>query len=86
MEWTQKHPGASHPISDRWAVSLVPALACLIRGGESAAAKQILRNLTKWIGDRYEDGNLGLAPYDSTPESEVQYLLSSYFEFAAMCS
>jgi hypothetical protein len=83
-KWTQKHPGAAHPISDRWAVSIAPALGCLIRGQKRAAAKQLLWDLTKWIGDRYDNGNLGLATYDSLPELEVQYLLSSSFEFAKL--
>jgi hypothetical protein len=83
-DWAQKHPGALHPISDRWAVSISPALGCLIRGRKPSVARQILRDMTKWVGDRYDEDNLGLAPYDSPPETEVQYLLSSSFEFAKL--
>jgi len=81
-EWAQKHPGAAHPISDRWAVSMSLALGCLIRGQKATVARHILRDLTKWVGDRYDDDNLGLAPYDSPPQTEVQYLLGSGFEVA----
>lgn len=80
-EWARKHPGATHPISDHWAVSMAPALGCLIRARKPDTAKQILRDLTKWVGDRYDNDNLGLAPCDSLPEMEVQYLLSSSFDF-----
>jgi hypothetical protein len=70
-------PGAVHPISDRWAVSLIPGLLLIT---SSAARGSTLQNLLRWLGDRYENDGLGLASPDAPPDVEVEYLLGNSLE------
>ncbi len=72
-------PGAAHPISDRWAVSLIPAL--LATGGQSGAEREAhIQDVVRWLGERHDHGNLGLAPPDASPDDEAEYLLGSSLE------
>jgi hypothetical protein len=80
LRFFETNPGASHPISDRWAVSLIPPVLLLAREGHRAEVRAILENTIRWICDHYESSNLGLAGPHSTPEEEVAYLLGSPFE------
>jgi hypothetical protein len=75
--------GASHPISDRWGVSFVPALLLFHVHGRDEALRLFLRSATKWVADRYDRGDLGLAGPYASPEEEVDYLLGSPFEHVA---
>jgi hypothetical protein len=75
----QGQPGAAHPISDRWAVSLIPSLIA-IGHGSAEARRTHLRSVIRWLGDRHDQENFGLAPADATPEDEVKYLLGSSLE------
>ena len=72
-------PGAAHPISDRWAISLIPALVAV---GRSAQAERVahLKDVVRWLGDRHEGENLGLAPTDASPDDEAEYLLGGALE------
>jgi hypothetical protein len=70
-------PGSVHPISDRWAVSLIPALLLIT---SSAARGSALRELLRWFGDRYENDGLGLASSDAPPDVEVEFLLGNSLE------
>jgi hypothetical protein len=74
------NPGVQHPISDRWAVSMIPAMLVLGR----AAAIHELRNWMigsiRWVADRYDSAGIGLAGPDATPEQEMDYLLGNPFE------
>jgi len=80
LQFFQANPGASHPISDRWAVSLIPPLLLLVRAGYRAEVRGILENVIRWICDRYESGNLGLADSQASPAEEVAYLFGGAFE------
>jgi hypothetical protein len=79
LRFLRAQPGATHPISDRWAVSLVPALIAV--GRQNNAERELfIQEVVRWLGQRHEDGNLGLAPPDATPDEESEYLLGSALE------
>jgi hypothetical protein len=73
--------GAAHPISDRWAVSLACCVLQLSTHGKTGAVKSYLRSAIKWIADKYDNGDLGLAGPHSLPDEETEYLLGSPFEY-----
>ena len=73
------HPGAAHPISDRWAVSLIPPSLLLIRGGRVDRVVDWLTAVTRWTEDRIEKA-AGLAPVDATPKEEIERLVGSALE------
>jgi len=70
----EKQPGVAHPISDQYAVSVIPAVLALATV-DREAAKTHLKRCTVWLCDRYERDALGLAREDATPEEEVEYLM-----------
>ena len=76
--------GAAHPISDRWGISLVPAILLLANLDDTQSLRSLIRATTKWIADRYDDGGLGLAGPHSTPKEEVEFLLGPPFEHVAL--
>lgn len=78
--FTEGHPGTAHPISDRWAVSLIPLSLLLAGAGHAARVETLLTEVTRWVGDRYEGDAFGLAGPRATPEEEVNYLLGTPFE------
>jgi len=80
----ESQPGAAHPISDRSASVYPAVLAALVRFGHQSVASRLLRSTTKWVCDRYEASNFGLASTYSTPEEEVRTLLAAPFEFAEL--
>lgn len=73
--------GAAHPISDRWAVSLVPVAVMLaLRQDHRHVLETHLKEVLRWLGDLYDDDGLGLADAEADPETEVAYLLGGAFE------
>lgn len=74
-------PGASRPISDRWAVSLIPA-AALLHADHRDALVSWLERVAVWVCDRYEDHN-GLASPAASPTDEVVHLLGEPYEHIA---
>jgi hypothetical protein len=71
-------PGASHPISDRWAASLIPACLLLHRAG-SEVVEGWLEDVAVWICDRH-DQQPGLASVYASPERELVQLLGEPYE------
>jgi hypothetical protein len=67
--------GCSHPVSDRWAVSFAPAVLLLARYSKLPVARKLLTDITKWLCDRYEAPNKGLASYAAEPDEEVRRFL-----------
>lgn len=78
-ETIRRHPGCAHPISDRWAVSLVPPALVLLRGGRKEQLSDHLIAITKWIADRYERDHIGLASPVAEPTEEAEYLFGRGF-------
>lgn len=77
-EFVRVQPGAAHPISDRWAVSLVPAAITLGRShGEEL--RQWLRQVVVWVCDRH-DRKPGLASAFASPLEEIEQLLGDPYE------
>lgn len=72
--------GAAHPISDRWGTSVACCALQLALHGERNALGRYLESGIKWLADRYENGNMGLAGPHSDPDEETLYLLGSPFE------
>lgn len=82
-EWLERfvstNPGAAQPVSDRWAISLIPAaLALASRGADPLS--HYLGRVASWTCDFYEGDGIGLAPADADPAQEVDYLLGGSFE------
>lgn len=83
VEFVRQQPGVRHPISDRWAVSLVPVVlaTALI---DRALAETVLRDTLKWVIDHYDKAGqwgLGLADWSANPQDELEYLLGGPLEF-----
>ncbi len=79
-EFIRANAGATHPISDRWSVSLVPAALLFDRFGMAETTRVFLRSCTKWVTDYYDAGGFGLAGPHASPDEEVLFLLSPPFE------
>src|ERR1019366_4465163 len=67
----EANAGASHPISDRWGISLVPSALLLSKYGHAKVLSSFLQTTTKWIADRYEEGSFGLAAPSATDRKSV---------------
>jgi len=80
----QVNAGAAHPISDRWGISLVPSTLLLARYGKLDVARDFLLSTVKWVADRYDEGNLGLAGPYSSPTEETNWLLGPPFEHVSL--
>jgi hypothetical protein len=72
-------PGVAHPLSDRFAVSLVPAVL-LLQKHKSRAAKKLLEKTTVWLSDRYERGGDGLAGWGISPIEETERVFGGAFD------
>jgi len=72
-------PGASHPVSDHWAVSLV-APAILLQRFHPEVVPRWLLDVAAWVADHYEHPEPGLAPAWSSARTEIEYLLGSALE------
>jgi hypothetical protein len=79
-QFAKANAGTAHPISDRWAISLVPATLLLARHAKVDVIRSFLLSVVTWIADRHEDGNLGLAGPYSSPMEETIRLLAPPFE------
>lgn len=78
LEFLAAEPGASRPISDRYAVSVVAICLALVKAGEKGRATEFAQGCASWVLDRFEFGN-GLAHVDSSVQEEVDYLLGASF-------
>jgi Restriction endonuclease len=76
--FVQNQPGAAHPISDRWALSLVPAAVLLRRIGSDALTPW-LESVIIWICDHHYRAP-GLASVYAEPVTELRFLLGSPLE------
>ena len=75
-EFLVRHPGAAHPLSDRYAVSLIPVV-CLLGPDDADVLEPWLRAAAIWVCDHYADG-LGLGGVETKPAEEISYLLSAF--------
>jgi hypothetical protein len=79
VDLVQSEPGCAHPISDRYAVSVVAVIRALVKIGQAATARVFLKEVALWLIDRYwSDGN-GLAPCYASELEEISTLLGGPF-------
>ena len=76
--FVQEQPGARRPISDHWAVSLIPAVIALADRHATAAAL-LLRDAAKWVGDHHED-EFGLAAPWAAQREEIERVVGVSLE------
>jgi len=83
VRFLASQPGAAHPVSDSYAVGLIPTglAAALV---DKEAARSFLRSATIWLCDAYERDHLGLASVEATPEEEVERLLGWALEWVKL--
>lgn len=79
-EFVQAEPGCAHPISDRYAASLVLAILMLLDGRRAEVANILLEQSTVWLCDHYDEAP-GLAGIEANEEHETTTLLGSAFAF-----
>jgi hypothetical protein len=74
------NPGCMHPLSDRFAASLIPAATALAMTGSMECGRTLLRGITKWICDQMETG-FGIAGPYADPQEEVERVFGQHFDF-----
>jgi len=70
----RRQNSAATPISDSWAVAIIPIVLLLVKEGRREEAADYLREVLIWITQRYSIG-LGLAGPNATPEAEVRQVI-----------
>jgi hypothetical protein len=78
------NPGCYHPISNKYAVSYITPILLLTKCGYQDLCQDILRNVVKWICDRYQISDVGLANPYATEEEEIKRLLGYPYDFLAL--
>ncbi len=75
------HPGVSRPVSDKFAVSLIPPTLVVIRH-EPGAVRTFLRTIAQWLIDRHnpDTPGLGLGSIDEAEQVVVERLLGGCLE------
>lgn len=75
------HPGTARPVSDQFAVGIIPPALVAARH-EPAALRKYLARTGEWIFERYEQasGGLGLASLDESEELVAERLLGGALE------
>lgn len=79
VQFADAQPGVAHPISDQYAVSLIPAVLAMA-SVDVTAARTLIMGAAVWVADAYERGQLGLAGVDADPGEEIERLMGSPFE------
>ncbi|WP_418026502.1 hypothetical protein [Paenibacillus sp. JJ1722] len=73
--------GFFSPISDKYAVSIIPSSLLLKAFNRIDTCTQLIRKVAVWICNRYELSEAGLASPYSTEEEEIQTLLGYAYDF-----
>ncbi|MHB9926014.1 hypothetical protein [Clostridium botulinum] len=71
----------THPVSDKYAYSLIPPMLFLHKLGYQNECEQIIKKTALWVLDRYEISKLGLAEVNASNYEEIERLLGYAFEF-----
>jgi hypothetical protein len=79
VSFIHAQPGSAHPISDKYAVSLIPAVLAIITV-DCDAALELLRKTTVWVADAYQPGHFGLASAQASPTEEIERVLGNSLE------
>ena len=78
-EFAEAQPGIARPIGDRYAVSVAP-VAALLFADHRDTVEALVRNMTVWVCDRYEQDELGLAAVDAGVFEEVCRVVAGPFD------
>lgn len=70
-----------HPISDKYAVSYIAPIMLISKFNYENICEGIIKNTSKWLCDRYELSEAGLASSDATEEEEIKTLFGYMFSF-----
>lgn len=76
-----ENPGFLHPISDKYAISLLIPILLVAKLGDIGLCEEILRKVCKWLCDRYEQSEAGLAGPHATEQEEIRRLLGYAYTF-----
>lgn len=71
--------GSCHPVSDRYAISVILTTLVLFSSGHTELARKFVNNVIVFLCDRYSDG-YGLSTVDESTQDEVERLLGYPFE------
>jgi len=76
VQFAHAQPGVAHPVSDAYAVCLIPA-AITLAAADRDAAIDLLRATTVWLTDASQPEQFGLAGTDTTPAEEIERLIGN---------
>lgn len=75
------NPGCAHLISDKFAVSLISPILSLKVFKRTDTCEAFIHDVGKWLCDRYEDSEFGLASSESNEQEELERLLGYAYDF-----
>lgn len=82
-QWVTKfadvQPGLARPLSDQYAVSMIPVVTVIARESRDSAI-DLLRRCIIWMCNAYELEELGLAGVDADPTEEIERIIGAPFE------
>lgn len=78
VSFAEIQPGLARPLSDRYAVSMVPVALALAREAPDVA-RELIHRCAVWLADAYDDA-LGLAGVDAAPAEEIERVIGASFE------
>jgi len=79
VQFAQAQPGVAHPVSDAYAVSLIPA-ALTLAASDRDSAMDLLRTATVWLINASEPEQFGLAGFEAKPAEEIERLIGNLLE------
>ncbi|PLR94594.1 hypothetical protein [Bacillus sp. T33-2] len=77
----EKNSGFFSPISDRFAVSMIPAVILLHEFDRNEVIRSLISRTAIWLCNRYEISELGLASSYAAEEDEINTLLGYAYDF-----
>jgi hypothetical protein len=82
IAFLDKNPSAAHPISDRYAATILLVGVLLLAAGRREEANEYLVEVIKWVCDAYE--KKGLAGVHASERQEIEHLVGYSFEHLAV--
>lgn len=83
VKFAHAQPGIYRPLSDRYAVSVIPVVLALAHRHRDTAAS-MLRSTAGWVCTRYQESNLGLGDVEATPADELTRILGAPFQHVVL--
>lgn len=79
VRFAEAQPGLARPLSDQYAVGMIPVVKVIARESPDSAV-ELLRRCAVWMCDAYEPGQLGLAGVDADPREEIERIIGASLE------